>query len=65
MEYINSKDPDKEERVKSSPPGETEETEGTEEAIPFKDRFGGLSDEDIVQLCHNGDTNAEEYLLKV
>ena len=37
--------------------------ERTEEPIPFTDIFGSLSDEEIVALCHNGDTSAEEYLL--
>ena len=63
MEYIKSQNPDAEEKVNSSAPGETEETESVEEILPFRDRFDGLSDEDIVQLCHNGDTAAEEYLL--
>ena len=63
MEYIKSQNPDAEEKVNSSSPGETEETESVEEILPFRDRFDGLSDEDIVQLCHNGDTAAEEYLL--
>ena len=54
MEYIKSQNPDAEEKVNSSSPGETEETESVEEILPFRDRFDGLSDEDIVQLCHNG-----------
>ena len=33
------------------------------EPIPFNETFGSLSDEEIVELCHNGDTMAEEYLL--
>ena len=37
--------------------------EHTEDPIPFKDTFGAMPDEEIVQLCHQGDANAEEYLL--
>ena len=37
--------------------------ERAEDPIPFNDIFGSLTDEEIVELCHNGDTNAEEYLL--
>ena len=39
------------------------EEERSEDAIPFKDVFGLKTDEDIVQMCHDGDTHAEEYLL--
>jgi len=34
-----------------------------EEPIPFRERFGCMPDEEIVVLCRNGDTAAEEYLL--
>ena len=37
--------------------------EHAEEPIPFKDTFGAMPDEEIVQLCHQGDADAEEYLL--
>ena len=40
----------------------TEEDRG-EDAIPFRDVFGAKTDEEIVQMCHDGDTHAEEYLL--
>ena len=33
------------------------------EPIPFKETYGSMTDEEIVRLCHEGDTNAEEYLL--
>ena len=39
------------------------EEERSEDAIPFKDVFGLKTDEEIVQMCHDGDTHAEEYLL--
>ena len=34
-----------------------------EDVIPHDDLYGKMNDEDIVQLCHNGNTSAEEYLL--
>ena len=34
-----------------------------EESIPYFDLFGSMPDEGIVELCHNGDASAEEYLL--
>ena len=34
-----------------------------EEAIPYVDTFGTMTDEQIVQLCHEGNADAEEYLL--
>ena len=34
-----------------------------EDPIPFKERFGAIPDEEIVQLCHQGNADAEEYLL--
>ena len=34
-----------------------------DDSIPFRDRYGTMTDEEIVVLCHNGDTSAEEYLL--
>jgi RNA polymerase sporulation-specific sigma factor len=34
-----------------------------DDAIPFRDIFGSMTDEEIVLLCHQGDTTAEEYLL--
>jgi RNA polymerase sporulation-specific sigma factor len=34
-----------------------------EDIIPFKEKYGSMSDEEIVLLCHSGDTSAEEYLL--
>ena len=37
--------------------------EKAEDPIPFTDIFGSMSDEEIVGLCHSGDTNAEEFLL--
>ena len=37
--------------------------ERCEDTIPFRDEFGTMTDEDIVQLCHEGKTHAEEYLL--
>ena len=37
--------------------------ESAEEQIPFRDTYGELADEEIVRMCHGGDTAAEEYLL--
>ena len=34
-----------------------------DEMIPYVEIFGRMNDEEIVQLCHNGDVSAEEYLL--
>ena len=34
-----------------------------EDMIPHDDLYGKMNDEDIVHLCHNGNTSAEEYLL--
>ena len=31
--------------------------------IPFRETYGSMPDEEIVRLCHQGDTAAEEYLL--
>lgn len=31
--------------------------------IPFRETFGSMPDEEIVLLCHNGNMEAEEYLL--
>ena len=39
------------------------EGQRSDEAIPFKDIYGSMTDEEIVLLCHSGDTAAEEYLL--
>ena len=39
------------------------EEEPGEDPIPYKDKYGSMTDEEIVLLCHNGDTSAEEYLL--
>ena len=57
----NGLDPDEEKENRM--PVRTEDEENGEGPIPFIDRFGSVSDEEIVQLCHNGDTTAEEYLL--
>ena len=40
-----------------------ETAETNEDRIPYGDQFGEMSDEDIVQLCHEGNADAEEYLL--
>lgn len=34
-----------------------------DEMIPYIEIYGRMNDEEIVQLCHNGDVSAEEYLL--
>ncbi|QUA54536.1 RNA polymerase sporulation sigma factor SigH [Aristaeella lactis] len=39
------------------------EEERSDDVIPFRDVFGSKTDEEIVQMCHDGDTHAEEYLL--
>ena len=47
-------------------PHGTESRDGEERAedlIPFRDIFGSMQDEEIVQLCHQGNADAEEYLL--
>ena len=33
------------------------------DTIPFRETYGSMPDEEIVRLCHQGDTAAEEYLL--
>ncbi|MBR5961244.1 MAG: RNA polymerase sporulation sigma factor SigH [Clostridia bacterium] len=63
MDYINSKTSEADEERISNHPNRTDETDNGEETIPFRDRFDGFTDEEIVQLCHEGDTMAEEYLL--
>ena len=40
-----------------------DEAERSDDAIPFRDRFGSMTDEEIVLLCHQGNAEAEEYLL--
>jgi len=40
-----------------------EDDEQNDDTIPYKDKYGDMTDEEIVLLCHNGDTSAEEYLL--
>ncbi len=35
----------------------------SEEMLLYSEKFGEKSDEDVVQLCHEGDAEAEEYLL--
>ena len=42
---------------------ELSDDHGNEEQIPYKDVFGNMTDEEIVQLCHQHNTNAEEFLL--
>ena len=37
--------------------------EHPDEMIPLRDTFGEMPDEEIVQLCHEGNADAEEYLL--
>ena len=37
--------------------------ENIQEKIPFSERFGTMPDEKIVLLCHEGNVDAEEYLL--
>ncbi len=44
-------------------PESGEKDEHTEDTILFGDTFSALTDEDIVQLCHEGKADAEEYLL--
>ena len=41
----------------------TEPEPGNEEEISFGKRFDGMTDEQVVILCHEGDSLAEEYLL--
>ena len=37
--------------------------ERSDDMIPFRDTFGEMPDEEIVRLCHEGNADAEEYLL--
>jgi len=39
------------------------DAQNADERIPFADTFGAMSDEKIVRLCHDGNVEAEEYLL--
>ena len=39
------------------------DTDRNGDFIPFGETYGMLNDESIVQLCHEGNTEAEEYLL--
>jgi len=34
-----------------------------EELNPYGERYSSMTDEDVVLLCHHGDSDAEEYLL--
>lgn len=43
--------------------GQTSADVRNEESIPYAEIYSAKSDEDIVQLCHQGDDAAEEYLL--
>ena len=63
MDYINTKssETDKEKNFRQT--DRIEEADNGDEIIPFRERFSGFSDEEIVQLCHDGDTMAEEFLL--
>lgn len=56
-------DQDREAMLPVIPPERTQEGERTEDPLPFRDIYGTMPDEEIVLMCHNGDTNAEEYLL--
>lgn len=63
MDYNNSKTSEADEERIHVQPNRIDETDNGEETIPFRERFGGFTDEEIVQLCHDGDTMAEEFLL--
>ena len=63
MNYNNSKNSEAEEERICDQTNRNDETDNGEETIPFRERFGGFTDEEIVQLCHDGDTMAEEFLL--
>ena len=63
MDYNNSKNPETDEEKMINQHDRTEDNEDVEEAIPFRERFDIYSDEEIVQLCHEGDITAEEFLL--
>ena len=43
--------------------GNREKEDRSDDLIPFRETFGMMTDEEIVQLCHAGNANAEEYLL--
>ena len=60
LEMNNSVYRDDEESLKNRDP-ETGISEQEDNVFP--ERYSELSDEQIVQLCHNGDSMAEEYLL--
>ena len=61
----------KEERKKTAPQSGQQESiltrpdedQRVNDVIPFREIYGTMTDEDIVLLCHQGDTTAEEYLL--
>ena len=58
---ISSRQPgDEENRTRQEHDGEDELIE---DRIPYRDTFGTMSDEQIVQLCHDGNADAEEYLM--
>lgn len=45
----------------NAPTADSEETLNTEDL--FDSRYEGLTDEQLVQMCHEGDSAAEEYIL--
>ena len=59
VQYGNDNDIEREGRKA----GRSANEEPGEDQIPFMDTYGNLADEEIVSLCHDGDTVAEEYLL--
>jgi len=59
VQYGNDNDIEREGRKA----GRSANEEPGEDQIPFMDTYGNLADEEIVSLCHDGDTAAEEYLL--
>ena len=63
MDYINTKSSETDKEKNFRQPDRIEEADNGDEIIPFRERFSGYSDEEIVQLCHDGDTMAEEFLL--
>ena len=63
MTYNNKNEQEPEEEQNNRITVKADAEEPGEDPIPFRDRFGDMTDEEIVHLCHNGDTTAEEYLL--
>lgn len=63
MIHDDYKDMEKTEKQGIDTAEQMDDDEQNDESIPFKDKYGSMTDEEIVLLCHSGDISAEEYLL--